>query len=34
MSVETHIMKVSFCDKFQKAVKLKRSVNFNSSVTD
>ena len=25
MSVETHIIKVSFCDTFQKAVKPKRS---------
>ena len=27
MSVENHIIKVSFCLKFQKAVKPKRSVN-------
>ena len=25
MSVENHIMKVSFCGKFQKAVKAKKS---------
>ena len=27
MSVESHIIKVSFCDKFQKAVRPKRPGN-------
>ena len=28
MSIENHIIKVSFCGKFQKAIKPKRSFSF------